>query len=256
MCVDCKSDYQKNHGRATSDIRNQSRWKHQGIKNPDGSQFSTDDYSRMLEAQNHKCSLCGVDDKFHRLNVDHNHKTMIVRLLLCDHCNRNIVGKYEKTGYCKKKMEAEAYLIRSQGYIPKFPTVTAGALYRRTYYMNEENYHRDRERHWRSNGVNFNGRPLIWDIAELIMKETNNCCAICGKPSTFENLSADHDKSTGEVRGFLCYECNQRGVGNVEKYGSYRNDKLTGLIKDYLMDPPSNRLKDGRENDPEFAPAT
>ena len=253
MCIVCCSDHIKIYSRANRDVYNQGMWKYRGIKNTDGSQFSSDDYNRLIEAQNHRCAICNATDEFHRLSVDHNHQTMIARLLICDYCNRNVIGKYEKSGWCRHQSEAEAYLLKTQGYLPTFPEPTADVLYMRTYYKDETNDHRRRERNWKQQNITFNGQPLIWEIAELIIKEKNNACAVCGKPSTLENLSADHDKLTGEVRGALCAECNRRAIPMVEKYGFYRSDEATRKIKDYLMDPPANRLKTGLENDPEFA---
>jgi hypothetical protein len=45
---------------------------------------------------------------------------------------------------------------------------------------------------------------------ELLLKEQNNACAICLKPSSsFQRaLSVDHDHKTGQIRGLLCITCN------------------------------------------------
>ena len=48
------------------------------------------EYKSMLQAQNHKCAICGVDEKESKqgkLVVDHNHLTKAVRGLLCHNCN-------------------------------------------------------------------------------------------------------------------------------------------------------------------------
>lgn len=46
--------------------------------------------------QNGKCAICGKDEKEfkNRLAVDHNHKTGLVRGLLCYRCNKFVVGRH------------------------------------------------------------------------------------------------------------------------------------------------------------------
>lgn len=38
-----------------------------------------------------------------------------------------------------------------------------------------------------------------------LLREQNNCCAICGKPT---KLAVDHNHVNGRVRGLLCFHCN------------------------------------------------
>ena len=47
------------------------------------------DYAAMLEQQGGKCAICGKPEPEHKkLDVDHCHKTKVVRGLLCTSCNR------------------------------------------------------------------------------------------------------------------------------------------------------------------------
>lgn len=46
-----------------------------------------------------------------------------------------------------------------------------------------------------------------------ILTSQGDHCAIC--PST-HMLSVDHNHTTGEVRGILCYDCNRNFIGNYE----------------------------------------
>jgi hypothetical protein len=51
------------------------------------------DYERMLEAQGHKCGICGIHaneltGRITKLVVDHHHGTGRVRQLLCSNCNK------------------------------------------------------------------------------------------------------------------------------------------------------------------------
>lgn len=55
--------------------------------------LASKDYLRMTALQNNKCAICGNEEKFNKkgkvpqLVVDHNHKTGIIRGLLCKRCN-------------------------------------------------------------------------------------------------------------------------------------------------------------------------
>ena len=71
------------------------------------------DYNKMLKEQNYKCLICG---KLHKeckygLCVDHNHKTGRVRGLLCQYCNRRIVGRI---GDDKRRMQGLVQYISRQ----------------------------------------------------------------------------------------------------------------------------------------------
>jgi len=45
-------------------------------------------YEELLASQGGVCAICGSSPKTKRLNIDHDHKTMEVRGLLCHKCNR------------------------------------------------------------------------------------------------------------------------------------------------------------------------
>lgn len=51
--------------------------------------ISLEEYESKLEAQNHRCAICGTHQKDSSMNfaVDHNHTTNEVRGLLCGQCN-------------------------------------------------------------------------------------------------------------------------------------------------------------------------
>ena len=71
-------------------------------------------YYTKLKEQNHKCAICGIDevDLERSLCVDHDHKTNVVRDLLCHACNSGIGMFKENTTYLKK---AIAYLNKHKG---------------------------------------------------------------------------------------------------------------------------------------------
>ena len=47
-------------------------------------------YEEMLASQAGGCAICGRGPKNRRLDIDHDHKAMYVRGLLCVPCNRGI----------------------------------------------------------------------------------------------------------------------------------------------------------------------
>lgn len=51
--------------------------------------ITLDDYRGMLDAQGGRCAICSAIEPLNKtLDVDHDHKTGIVRGLLCTSCNR------------------------------------------------------------------------------------------------------------------------------------------------------------------------
>lgn len=59
--------------------------------------ISVEDYLQMLKNQNGVCKICHQECKTkYSLSVDHNHKTGVVRGLLCNRCNR-VLGMMEES---------------------------------------------------------------------------------------------------------------------------------------------------------------
>ena len=52
--------------------------------------LSLDDYKTLLESQNNQCYICFSPPKNKLFSVDHNHKTGLVRKLLCTKCNTSL----------------------------------------------------------------------------------------------------------------------------------------------------------------------
>jgi len=55
--------------------------------------ISVGEYDAMFQAQGGGCAICGRPPQARRLHIDHDHVTLLVRGLLCDGCNRRIVGR-------------------------------------------------------------------------------------------------------------------------------------------------------------------
>lgn len=77
--------------------------------------LTIEQYTSMLETQNHKCASCGSDsvehDRYKNLCVDHCHKSGKVRGLLCHPCNTAIGAARENT----KRLEACASYLKKHG---------------------------------------------------------------------------------------------------------------------------------------------
>ena len=56
-----------------------------------------DNYEALLELQGGGCAICGAPPKTRRLHIDHDHKTMTLRGLLCHRCNRRLDATVDVT---------------------------------------------------------------------------------------------------------------------------------------------------------------
>ena len=52
-----------------------------------------DTFQKLLDIQQNNCAVCGKSFKNHQIHVDHDHKTDLVRGLLCWKCNRYRVAQ-------------------------------------------------------------------------------------------------------------------------------------------------------------------
>lgn len=84
--------WHKEHPEARKRHNRDNGWKRQGIKNVDGSQFRTANYEEWFRKQNGMCAISGCikqPSDFKKIfDVDHDHKTGIVRGLLCGDHNK------------------------------------------------------------------------------------------------------------------------------------------------------------------------
>ena len=51
-------------------------------------------YAAMLRMQWNRCAICGKKPTNRRLHVDHDHRSSVVRGLLCFYCNKFIVARH------------------------------------------------------------------------------------------------------------------------------------------------------------------
>jgi len=66
------------------------------------------EYELLLKKQNGKCAICGATSNTKAFHVDHDHKTGLVRGLLCAICNLQVVQVVEK--YPERIEQAIKYL--------------------------------------------------------------------------------------------------------------------------------------------------
>lgn len=74
--------------------------------------ISEDEFTALLEAQGGTCAICGSDEwpgKDNAPHVDHDHKTGVVRGILCSNCNHGL-GKFKDDP--KRLRAAAEYLER------------------------------------------------------------------------------------------------------------------------------------------------
>lgn len=54
--------------------------------------MTVEQYDAILWEQGGGCAICGMKPRTKRLHVDHDHKTMMVRGLLCSNCNSGVLA--------------------------------------------------------------------------------------------------------------------------------------------------------------------
>ncbi len=83
-----------------------------------------------------------------------------------------------------------------------------------------DNLDKTREKNWRNRGLDLSYPDFL-----AAYDAQGGCCAICDTrlELSVENGSqgkvafADHDHETGKFRGVLCYGCNRRVIGFIER---------------------------------------
>lgn len=73
------------------------------------------------------------------------------------------------------------------------------------------------------------------------LAEQGGGCALCGRsPKHGKRLAVDHNHKSGRVRALLCWQCNGRLLGRLERWGSVVT--LPMLIHYLQKYDPENRL--------------
>jgi hypothetical protein len=82
-CKDCRADYDREQ-RATHPDKFKDRNRRITLRKY---KLDVAGYDRLLEKQHGVCAICGNGNKGKTFHVDHDHKTGVVRGLLCSSCN-------------------------------------------------------------------------------------------------------------------------------------------------------------------------
>lgn len=103
LCKACykKVEYLRNREKILKANRERRWFKRFGI--------TAEEYAQLLKKQKGRCAICRTKPTNVRLAVDHNHKTKIVRGLLCGKCNMALGLLNDNTKILEKAIE---YLIR------------------------------------------------------------------------------------------------------------------------------------------------
>ena len=100
-CKECKSKRNKKSYNLQANWENKKDYK---LKTRYG--ISLAEYDEILKNQGGVCALCKRPPQNNELAVDHNHTTNKVRGLLCQHCNRFVVGFIEASdGYLNRLLD-------------------------------------------------------------------------------------------------------------------------------------------------------
>lgn len=85
ICKKCKAEWMR-----LDRIKRPDVYKEADIKKSYGIDLTT--YNKISESQGHICAICGKKERMRNrnLHIDHNHKTGIIRGLLCGNCNVGI----------------------------------------------------------------------------------------------------------------------------------------------------------------------
>jgi len=87
------------------EVRRNSAWRSAKIKNSNGEFFNYQDFLNLYALQNKRCAICFLDLIEKKAHVDHDHKTGIVRGILCVRCNMGIGSLKEEKRIFLKAME-------------------------------------------------------------------------------------------------------------------------------------------------------
>lgn len=86
-CGKCANEYQNEYRRRRYSEDDEYREKQKAIQRRRNYGISDELYAELLGRQDGLCALCGGSPSKRALHVDHDHKTGMVRGLLCHWCN-------------------------------------------------------------------------------------------------------------------------------------------------------------------------
>lgn len=174
----------------------------------------------VFETQSSACAICETRVPGKRTwHADHDHVTGLLRGLLCARCNTGL-------GLLKDSRET---LTAAVGYLHNPPA--SRVIYKENFSPLTEKEMRQLRARKKKGMVNAHRMP------ELVAFQ-NNRCAICDAQEPGKNgWSADHDHTTGLLRGALCSVCNA-GIGRFSD-----SIRLLESAISYLDNPPAAQVR-------------
>lgn len=100
ICKKCKAEWMR-----IDRIKRPDAYKEADIRKSYG--IDLDTYNKLAKFQGHVCAICGQKERMRNrnLHVDHNHRTGIVRGLLCGNCNVGIGNLREDVNLLKSAIK-------------------------------------------------------------------------------------------------------------------------------------------------------
>lgn len=117
-CKSCKQEYEKSRY-DDPEIRKQIRERQSDYSLKKLYGITREQYNQLLDKQNNRCAICDKHEKEFkkRLAVDHNHITGEIRGLLCNYCNRRVIGRHRDGSLLRKMAD---YVDQGTGwFVPK-----------------------------------------------------------------------------------------------------------------------------------------
>lgn len=161
-----------------------------------------------MEENTKVCSKCGVEKEFTQFYF--NKKTGYY-LSICLECTKIIVRSEEYKKYQKNYRNSE------KGKDIRIKNAQSQKAKDRRKNYRENNKSKFKDMYRKVYGEKGRNIHLIskYNITEteysVLFEKQNGVCLICKLPQrhkTMRNLCVDHDHTTGNVRGLLCYACN------------------------------------------------
>ena len=129
----------------------------------------------------------------------------------------------------------DVYLKRGK---PRAQCRTCHSKYYRSEYKTKTEQYKARQKSWRTRNPNTVRNLALKGIYGITLKEweqlltsQDNKCGICGNSNTSKkNFHTDHNHTTGQVRGLLCYKCNS-GIGSFDDKIDILEKAITYLKK-------------------------
>lgn len=191
-----------------------------------------EDVNSIYAEQDGKCAICRVPKSLHGksgMQLDHCHKTGLIRGLLCTECNKNLMPFVDNKPHL---------IFKAMGYkYKKWPV-------RKNLKWDGGMFYKSDSKMYRKAGSIFMKYGVNIEEHERIYSEHNGRCAICERHKPMRGrggLVIDHCHEKGFVRGLLCNGCNCNLMVYIDK-------RQHLIIKAFEYQGKKHRQKTRRKN--------